>query len=510
MIARVTTVAFQGIEAVPVDVQVMVAPGKVGMQIVGLADKAVSESRERIQAALHASGLSMPAKRVTVNLAPADLPKGGSHYDLPIALGLMTALGAIPHDALAGYVVLGELALDGTTAPVAGALPAAIGANALGKGLICPYGVGAEAAWAGADIDILAPRSLIAIANHFRGAQLLSRPEPATQTAAKDLPDLADIKGQESARRALEVAAAGGHNLLMIGPPGAGKSMLAQRLPSILPALSPQELLEVSMIASLAGEIAGGRLSDRRPFRAPHHSATMAALVGGGARARPGEASMAHRGVLFLDELPEFSMQALDSLRQPLESGECVIARANSRVTYPARFQLIAAMNPCRCGMASQPGFRCARGPRCEADYRARISGPMLDRMDMAIDVPAVTATDLIGPGRSEPSATVAARVAHARAIQAQRYVRLGLESMTTNALCPAALIEDIATPDAEGARLLHEASDKLALSARAYHRVLRVSRTLADLDGSETVRRIHLAEAISWRMASNHQSRAA
>lgn len=510
MIARVTTVAFQGIEAVPVDVQVMVAPGKVGMQIVGLADKAVIESRERVQAALHASGLSMPARRVTVNLAPADLPKEGSHYDLPIALGLMVALGAIPHDALAGYVVLGELGLDGATAPVAGALPAAIGANALGKGLICPHGVGAEAAWAGADIDILAPRSLIAIANHFRGVQVLSRPEPATHAAAGDLPDLADIRGQESARRALEVAAAGGHNLLMIGPPGAGKSMLAQRLPSILPRLSPRELLEVSMIASLAGEIAGGRLSDRRPFRAPHHSATMAALVGGGARVRPGEASMAHHGVLFLDELPEFSPQALDSLRQPLESGECVIARANSRVAYPARFQFIAAMNPCRCGMAGEPGFRCARGPRCEADYRARISGPMLDRIDLTINVPAVTAVDLIGPGRSESSAEVAERVSRARDAQAQRYLALGHDEIMTNALCPAALIEEVAAPDAGSRALLHEVSDRFALSARAYHRVLRVSRTLADLDGSKTVQRIHLAEAISWRVARGQQARAA
>lgn len=510
MIAHITTVAFQGVEAVPVDVQVMVAPGKVGMQIVGLADKAVIESRERVQAALHASGLSMPAKRVTVNLAPADLPKEGSHYDLPIALGLMVALGAIPHDALAGYVVLGELGLDGATAPVAGALPAAIGANAFGKGLICPHGVGAEAAWAGADIDILAPRSLIAIANHFRGIQILSRPEPVAQVSANDLPDLSDIRGQESARRALEVAAAGGHNLLMTGPPGAGKSMLAQRLPSILPKLSPRELLEVSMIASLAGEIADGRLSDRRPFRAPHHSATMAALVGGGTYIRPGEASMAHRGVLFLDELPEFSPQALDSLHQPLESGECIIARANGRVTFPARFQLVAAMNPCRCGMAGEPGFRCARGPRCEADYRARISGPMLDRMDMAIDVPSVSAVDLIGRGSSEPSAAVAERVLQARIIQTQRYAALNLTSVMTNALCPSSLIEEVAAPDADGRALLHEASDRLALSARAYHRVLRVARTLADMEGVEKVRRIHLAEAISWRPARDRQARAA
>jgi magnesium chelatase family protein len=269
MVSRVRTVAFQGIEAVLVDVQVMVAPGKVGMSIVGLPDKAVAESRERVQAALHASGLSMPARKVTINLAPADLPKEGSHYDLPIALGLMAAIGAVPGDMLAGYVVLGELSLDGTIAAVAGALPAAIGANAEGKGLICPFACGPEAAWAGADIDILAPRSLIAIANHFRGTQVLSRPEPGTHAPASNLPDLADIRGQETARRALEVAAAGGHNLLMIGPPGSGKSMLAQRLPSILPPLAPKELLEVSMIASVAGELGEGKLTDRRAFRAP-------------------------------------------------------------------------------------------------------------------------------------------------------------------------------------------------------------------------------------------------
>lgn len=509
MVSRVRTVAFQGIEAVPVDVQVMIAPGKTGMHVVGLPDKAVAESRERVQAALHASGLSMPAKKVTINLAPADLPKEGSHYDLPIALGLMAALGAVPGDALGSYVVLGELSLDGTIAPVAGVLPAAIGTNAEGKGLICPYGSGPEAAWAGADIDILAPRSLIALANHFRGTQVLSRPEASVHAPASDLPDLADIKGQESARRALEIAAAGGHNLLMIGPPGSGKSMLAQRLPSILPTLQPRELLEVSMIASMAGELSGGKLTDRRPFRAPHHSASMAALVGGGLRARPGEVSLAHNGVLFLDELPEFSPQALDALRQPLETGECVIARANHRVSYPARLQLIAAMNPCKCGMAGEPGYRCARGPRCKADYQARISGPLLDRIDLRIEVPAVSAGDLIRPGRSEPSAAVAARVFAARQIQVERFAALGVAA-TTNAHCPAALVETIATPDAAGLSLLHDASDKLGFSARAYHRVLRVARTLADLDQAGTVGRIHLAEAISYRMAAERMAQAA
>ena len=510
MVSHVRTVAFQGIEAVPVDVQVMVAPGKVGMQIVGLPDKAVAESRERVQAALHASGLSMPPKRVTVNLAPADLPKEGSHYDLPIALGLMAALGAVPGDALAGYVVLGELALDGTIAPVAGALPAAIGANGDGKGLICPHACGAEAAWAGADIDILAPRSLISIANHFRGTQVLSRPEPAIREIASGLPEMADIKGQESTKRALEVAAAGGHNLLMVGPPGSGKSMLAQRLPSILPPLLPAELLEVSMVASIAGELAEGKLSNRRPFRAPHHSASMAAMVGGGLKVRPGEVSLAHCGVLFLDEFPEFTPQVLDSLRQPMEAGECMIARANHRVTYPARFQLVAAMNPCRCGMAGEPGHRCARGPRCQADYQARISGPLMDRIDLRIDVPAVSAADLIRPARAETSADVAARVAHARDAQRARNAAFGLAAGTTNAHLANAIVEEVARPDQAGASLLQEASEKLGFSARAYHRVLKVARTLADLDGAETVGRIHLAEAISYRIAGERLAAAA
>ncbi len=433
-----------------------------------------------------------------------------SHFDLAIALGLMAALGAIPGDALADYVVIGELNLDGTLAPVAGALPAAISANALGKGLICPYDSGPEAAWAGPDIDILAPRSLIGLANHFRGTQVMSRPEPAIRALPANLPDLIDIKGQESAKRALEVAAAGGHNLLMVGPPGSGKSMLAARLPSILPPLSAPELLEVSMIHSIAGQLSGGKLSDRRPFRTPHHSATMAALVGGGLRAKPGEASLAHHGILFLDEFPEFSPQVLDALRQPLETGECVIARANHRVTYPASIQLVAAMNPCRCGMAGQPGHTCARGPKCVSDYQGRISGPLMDRIDIRIDVPAVSAADLIRPRPAEASAVVARRVAAARERQRERFQEAGVPQVLTNARCSTALIEKIAEPDAAGLQLLRDAAEKLKFSARGYHRVLKVARTLADLDGSVTVGRIHLAEAISYRMAGERLSAAA
>jgi magnesium chelatase family protein len=502
MVTRVATVAFQGIEARAVDVQVQISPGNVVFNVVGLPDKAVGESRERVRSALVSSGLALPTKRITVNLAPADLPKEGSHYDLPIALAVMAAIGAIPADALDGYTVLGELALDGTLTAVAGVLPAAMAANERGHGLICPHACGPEAAWASQDIDVLAPRNLIQLANHFKGTQVLARPEPAVAQLSGMLPDMRDIKGQESAKRALEIAAAGGHNLLMSGPPGAGKSMMAQRLPSILPPLLPRELLEVSMVQSVAGLIAEGALSDRRPFRAPHHSASMAALVGGGVSARPGEASLAHHGILFLDELPEFHPQALDSLRQPLETGEVMIARANHRVTYPARFQLIAAMNPCRCGQATEPGFACRRGPneRCMAQYQSRLSGPLLDRIDLVIEVPAVTASDLILPAPGEGSAEIAKRVAVARSRQVARYAERGLPNVTTNAACPASVLEDVALPDAEGMRLLREASDAMRLSARGFHRILKVARTLADLDGEKVVRRLHIAESLSYR----------
>ncbi len=504
MVTRVATVAFEGIEARAVDVQVQIAQGNVVFNVVGLADKAVAESRERVRAALIASGLALPGKRITVNLAPADLPKEGSHYDLPIALGVMAAIGAIPSDALDGFTVLGELALDGAITPVAGVLPAAIAANARGHGLICPAVCGPEAAWASRDLAIIAPRSLIQLANHVRGTQVLSRPEPAVAKALAALPDLKDIKGQESGKRALEIAAAGGHNLLMNGPPGAGKSMLAERLPSILPPLTPRELLEVSMVHSVAGHLADGALTDRRPFRAPHHSASMAALVGGGLHARPGEVSLAHHGVLFLDEFPEFQPQVLDSLRQPIETGEVLISRANRRVTYPARFQLVAAMNPCRCGHATEPGYACKRAPneRCMAQYQARLSGPLIDRIDLVIEVPAVSAADLILPPPAEGSAEVAARVAAARARQTARYAAMGLERVTTNAACPAPVLEDIAKPDAAGHALVREAADAMRLTARGFHRVLKVARTLADLDGEEKVRRLHIAEALSYRTA--------
>lgn len=496
---RVQTVAFLGIEAVPVDVQVQIAPGLPKFLLVGLPDKAVKESSERVRAALVASGLGLPPKRITINLAPADLPKEGSHYDLPIALGLMAAMGAIPQDALDSFVVLGELGLDGRLAHVQGILPAAVAANSRGLGLICPAASGPEGAWAGQDVDIVAAESLLALVNHLTGHQLAARPEPKRYLPGKALPDLADVRGQQVARRALEVAAAGGHNMLMIGPPGAGKSMLAQRLPSILPPLNPRELLDVSMIQSIAGELAGGAISDRRPFRAPHHSASMAALVGGGLRVRPGEVSLAHNGVLFLDELPEFAPQVLDSLRQPLEAGETVIARANARVSYPSRVQLIAAMNPCKCGLAGTPGHTCKRGVACAADYQARVSGPFLDRIDIRIDVPAVSAADMIAPADAESSAQVATRVDAARARQRDRYG--DHPGIFTNAAASSTLIEQMVDLDRESQTLMLQAAERFSLSARAYHRVLKVARTLADLAGVERVARPFVAEALSYRV---------
>src|SRR5579859_5986838 len=385
-LARVRTFAFSGIEAVPVEVQVQISLGAPALLLVGLPDKAVGEARERMRAALSAMGLALPPRRILINLAPADILKEGSHFDLPIALGVLAAMDVMPREDLFGYAALGELSLDGTVTPVAGVLPAAIGASAHDLGLICPASQGGEAAWAGR-IEVLAAPDLLTLINHFRGTQVLTPPVTSGVAEAARGPDLAEVKGMETAKRAVEIAAAGGHNLLMIGPPGSGKSMLAARLPTILPTLSPAELLEVSMIASVSGVIKDGALTDRRPFRTPHHSASMPALVGGGLHARPGEVSLAHHGVLFLDELPEFQPQVLDSLRQPLESGEVCIARANHRVTYPARFMLIAAMNPCRCGRANEPGYACRRGlnTRCTADYQTRISGPLLDRIDLHI-----------------------------------------------------------------------------------------------------------------------------
>jgi magnesium chelatase family protein len=499
-VARMRTVAFAGIDVKDVDVQVQISAGLPAFTVVGLPDKAVGESRERVRSSLGAMGLALPPKRITVNLAPADLLKEGSHFDLPIALALLVGMGALPADAVQGYLALGELALDGTILPVSGVLPAAVAAASRELGLICPGRCGGEAAWLGGDIEILATFSLLALINHFNGSQVLSPPAPRLADHGPSYPDLADIKGQETAKRALEIAAAGSHNLLLIGPPGSGKSMLAARLPGLLPPLDPAEILEVSMVQSVAGLLHDGRLTERRPFRNPHHATSVAAMVGGGPHARPGEVSLSHKGVLFLDELPEFHRSVLESLRQPLEAGRITVARANHHVTYPARFQLVAAMNPCRCGYLDNPVLACGRAPRCARDYQARISGPLFDRIDLHVEVPALTPIEMASPAPAEPRERIAGRVAAAREIQAERLSRLDAGGLRTNAEVEGELLDKIATPDAAGRELLMRATERMHLTARGYHRVLRVARTIADLDGVGQITRAHIAEALSFR----------
>jgi magnesium chelatase family protein len=375
-------------------------------------------------------------------------------------------------------------------------------ANAMGLGLICPEACGPEAAWAG-DARILAAPSLVAIVNHFRGTQILSPPKPGQMLDGERVPDLREVKGQENAKRALEIAAAGGHNLSFIGPPGSGKSMMAARLPGILPPLNPTELLETSMVHSMAGLIAKGALTRARPFRAPHHSASMAALTGGGLKAKPGEVSLAHNGVLFLDELPEFSAQALDSLRQPLETGEVIVARANAHVRYPARVQLVAAMNPCRCGLGGPGRGACGRAPRCQTDYQGRISGPLMDRIDLQVEVPPVTAADLALPAPAEGTAEAAARVMTARTLQAARAADGGEHAQALNSRADGDWLEKIVDLDAPARALLSRAAEAGGLTARGWTRTLRLARTIADLEGSASVRRVHIAEALIYRRVS-------
>ena len=499
MVSHAYTVAFQGVEARMVEVQCAVTAGLPAFSIVGLPDKAVSEARDRVRTALTSMAIALPSKRITINLSPADLPKEGSHFDLPIALALLAALDILPDDVTQNVVALGELSLDGSLIPVVGALPAAMAAAEHNRSLLCPAASGAEAAWVGS-AQVIAAASLGDVVRHYTGQVPLSPAEPGEVSNPPHARDLRDVKGQERAKRALEIAAAGRHHLMFVGTPGSGKSMLAARLPSILSPLTASEALSTSMIHSLAGLLDEGGISRARPFREPHHTASMAAIIGGGRQAKPGEVSLAHNGVLFMDEFPEFPRAVLETLRQPIETGEVMIARANAHVKYPCKFMLVAAANPCKCGYLSDPARACARVPQCGEDYMGRISGPLMDRFDLRVDVPPVAFTDLDLPPNGDTSAQVAARVAQARDVQQARFE--GHTGMTVNADAEGDMLEEIASPDSEARALLTKVADRFHLSARGYHRVIRVARTIADLEGAETVRRPHIAEAVSFRLA--------
>lgn len=498
MVARAYTVAFEGVAARPVEVQCALAPGLPGFSIVGLPDKAVSEARDRVRAALSGMSIALPSKKITVNLSPADLPKFGSHFDLPIAMALLAAIGVLPADQIQNTMALGELSLDGTLVPVLGALPAAMTAAEQSRALVCPSASGAEAAWVGA-AHVIAAKSLAAVVQHFTGQAPIEPAQPGEVKDAAIAQDMAEVRGQERAKRALEIAAAGRHHMFMVGAPGAGKSMLAARLPSILPPLTPTEALETSMIHSVSGLIDEGGISRSRPYRDPHHTASMASMVGGGRGAMPGEISLAHNGVLFLDEFPEFGRPVLETLRQPIETGEVVVARANAHVRYPSRFLLVAAANPCKCGHIADASLACTRAPACAEDYLGRISGPLLDRFDLRVNVAPVRLQDLETAPTGDRSDVIAARVKAARARQSERFE--GLAGLRVNADMEGETLDRFATPDAEGREMLLKAADKFKLSARGYHRVLRVARTIADLAGAETSGRLHIAEALGFRL---------
>ncbi|WP_010140012.1 YifB family Mg chelatase-like AAA ATPase [Oceanicola sp. S124] len=498
MVPRTYTVAFHGAEAAPVEVQCALSPGVPGFSIVGLPDKAVSEARERVRAALSAMRIALPSQRITINLSPADMPKAGSHYDLPIALAILAALKVIPPEVAEEHASLGELSLDGKIIPVAGALPAAMAAAGDARGLLCAAGSAAEAAWSAATRVIGAP-SLADLVRHLTGQTPLPEAEAGSVRRSRDTPDLRDVRGQEKAKRALEIAAAGRHHLLMIGPPGAGKSMLARRLPGILPDLDAQEALETSILQSLAG-LLDGAISSAPPFMEPHHTASTAAIIGGGRGAQPGEISLAHNGVLFLDEMPEFAPGVLDTLRQPMESGEVTVSRAAAHVRYPCRVLLIAAANPCRCGYLANPDRACSQAPKCSEKYMGKISGPLMDRFDLRFEVPEMPVYELDLPPAGDSSEEVRARVTTARLRQARRHAEAGPRLL--NADLTGALLDRFASPDAEGRDLLVRAAERFGLSARGYHRILRVARTIADLEGSADIRRPHIAEALAYRVA--------
>jgi magnesium chelatase family protein len=491
-LALVASRALAGIDAPEVTVEVHLGPGLPAFHIVGLPDAEVREAKDRVRAALHHARFDFPARRITVNLAPADLPKESSRFDLPIALGILAASGQLKATALEGHEFAGELSLTGELRPVRGALAMALGSGRSGRAFVLPAANADQAACA-PRARVLAARSLIEVCAHLAGEAPLEARNGGAAQAARAQPDLREVKGQAQAKRALEVAAAGGHGLLLIGPPGTGKSMLAVRLPGILPPLEEREALESAAIHSISARGFDAARWGERPFRAPHHSASLAALVGGGNPPRPGEISLAHHGVLFLDELPEFRRDALEALREPLDAGLIALARAARQASFPARFQLVAAMNPCPCGHLGSQLRACRCTPDQVAAYRRRISGPLADRIELKIEVPALAEAELAAPVCAESSAAVRARVEAARARQRER-------QGCANALLGEGDTERYCAPDPAGALLLKQAIARLGLSARAYHRVLRVARTIADLAGETRLGAAHIAEAIQYR----------
>ena len=485
---------LDGMQAPPVLVEAHIASGLPSFTLVGLPDTEVKEARDRVRAAIVNSGFEFPAKRITVNLAPADLPKESGRFDLPIALGILAASGQIPAPALGDCEFAGELSLSGELRPVRGALAMVLQAAGNGKAFILPEASAREAALTGSE-NIYSARSLLEVCAHLSSQQCLSRPVAVDPENRPIFADLAEVRGQSQAKRALEIAAAGNHSLLMIGPPGSGKSMLAARLPGLMPMLDTEAAKASAAVLSLVGQFHPERFG-QRPYRSPHHTASAVALVGGGNPPRPGEISLAHQGVVFLDELPEFDRKVLETLREPLESGRIHIARAARHAEFPAEFQLVAAMNPCPCGFNGHSNGKCRCTPDQIARYRGKLSGPFLDRIDLLIEVPALPPESLDGKPDGEPSATVRERVQQALAVQQVRQNK-------PNARLGAAEVDNYCTPDAAGASLLKQASQRLELSARAWHRILKVARTIADLAGSPYVRAPHIAEAIQYRRLS-------